>query len=353
MSATVSSSNDALSRAKAQAGYPAGSIGFDWMMIALSALFLTGLWVDGWAHFHGQVDGSFFTPWHFLFYSSFALVALFLGANQFRNTGKGYAFRRALPKGYWLSLIGAVIFALGGVGDLIWHTLFGIEAGTEALMSPTHLMLAIGMALVFTGPVRSIWFRFRDRTQAARGWRELGPLIIGVTLVTTLLMFFSSYANPIVSPYIERGRSSMYQDFSVIGILFTATLYAGVTTLLLRRWRLPFGSYTILFGVSTAMLTVLNDVFVLVPGAVVTGLIVDVLVYRLRPSMERMAQFFTIAFIAPALYFALYFLTVSQMIRIQWSVHVWAGTIFTSGLIGLMMAFLVFAAANEEKPDEA
>ena len=41
---------------QARAGYPASSARFDTLMAGLSFLFLAGLWVDGWAHFHGKVD---------------------------------------------------------------------------------------------------------------------------------------------------------------------------------------------------------------------------------------------------------------------------------------------------------
>jgi hypothetical protein len=56
-------------------GYPEGSTRFDWAYIFLAFLLISGLMIDGWAHFHGQVDGSFFTPWHFLFYSAFGMIA--------------------------------------------------------------------------------------------------------------------------------------------------------------------------------------------------------------------------------------------------------------------------------------
>ncbi len=55
------------------------SASFDWVMVILLALFLGGLHVDGWAHAHGKVDQSFFTPWHALFYSSFGAVTGALG----------------------------------------------------------------------------------------------------------------------------------------------------------------------------------------------------------------------------------------------------------------------------------
>jgi len=43
-----------------------------------------------------------------------------------------------------LSLLGVAIFGLSGGVDFLWHSLFGFEVDTEALLSPTHLSLAIG-----------------------------------------------------------------------------------------------------------------------------------------------------------------------------------------------------------------
>ncbi len=61
-----------------------------------------------------------------------------------------------MQPGYGLSLLGVSIFALGGVSDMIWHMLFGIEVNVDALLSPTHLLLAVGMALIVSGPLRAV-----------------------------------------------------------------------------------------------------------------------------------------------------------------------------------------------------
>ncbi|MCK6579776.1 MAG: hypothetical protein L6Q98_16920 [Anaerolineae bacterium] len=336
---------------QARAGLPASSGMFDWVMTALSALYLAGLWVDGWAHYHGRVDGSFFTPWHFLFYSAFAVVAVFLLATHLRNLGKGYAFTRTLPGGYWLSMIGVGVFAVGGVGDMIWHTLFGIEAGTEALMSPSHILLGIGMALIFTGPLRSAWFRFRSQHVPALGWRALGPAMVAATLFTTLLLFFTAYANPMITPYVAMTglRRDLMQDFGVTSILFTAGVYAAMTALLTWRWRVPFGTFTLLFGVSTALFTVLNDAFALIVPAVVTGAILDLLMLRLRPSPQRVRQFIFAAAASPALYFAGYFVVFATIMPVRWSIHVWTGAIFLAGVIGGLIAVLISASASESR----
>ena len=48
-----------------------------------------------------------------------------------------------------------------------WHTILGVETGLDALLSPTHLLLFIGMAAILTTPVRAAWLDPRPR----RGWR--------------------------------------------------------------------------------------------------------------------------------------------------------------------------------------
>ncbi len=624
MATATSSAQPQTSRA-AQTGYPTGGLRFDWAFVGLSILFIAGLWVDGWAHFHNQVDDSFFTPWHFLFYSAFGITALFVGVNQWRNLNKGYAFRRALPEGYWLALVGVMLFAVGGMADMIWHTLFGIEAGSEALTSPSHIALAIGMCLVFTGPLRAALLRGNTH-----GWRNLGPALISSTLVLTMLAFFTSYAHPLINPiaagpggetedveslnqiyvmnadgsgqtllvaerdhsnaspmwspdgtqvvfsrssgdfdvldsdlylmnadgsdvtqltsadgaeygaewspdgtklvYIHEtdslreifimngdgsgnpvqitnnadnewpvhwspdgtkllygveggdftimdadggnattispgmtaflpvwtpdssriifsgqneggmdiygmnldgsdvtrltqsasfdgysvispddqqilltswrgglgelytmpitgetealeavnisnntalqvneaswspdgskimfsatGRSAQPsagnfegQDFGVGSILLQAGLMTGVILFMAWRWQLPFGAVTLILAGSTFMLTLLNDFYVLTLGALVAGLIADVLICRLKPSHANESGFHLFAFVVPMIFFALYFVTLQAIVGVSWNIHVWGGAIFMSGMLGLLLSYLMSGAA--------
>jgi len=340
------------SRKGTKTGYPQGGARFDWAMVGLSALFLAGLWVDGWAHFHDKVDDSFFTPWHFIFYGSFGLLALFLGYNQVRNVNRGHAFSKALPRGYQLSLIGVAVFATSGAIDMVWHMLFGIEGGTEALMSPSHIGLAIGMGFVFSGTVIATWIQAKQREDLRgwlNGWRLFGPMILGMTMLITIAWFFTSYANPSVTPYIAMGsRSDQIQDFGVTSILFSAAILSGFALPMLRRWRLPFGTFTVIFGISTAMLTVLNDFYLLIPGAIIAGLLVDILVNRLRPSQGAAWRLLIVAFCVPFIYYAMYFLTMYLIDTLIWSVHVWTGAMFISGVMGLALALLTIISADEK-----
>ena len=177
--------------------YPPSTPGFEWLMASLAALLVGGLDLDIWAHSHGKVDQSFFTPWHAVLYGAMALNGIVLGIVVARNVlQKKYPWQRALPEGYGLSLVGVIAFAIGGVLDLAWHTLFGIEEDIQALLSPTHLILATSAALILTGPLRSAAIRIGASAPAS--WRTLGPMVLSVCSVFTLLGLFSQFAHPMI-----------------------------------------------------------------------------------------------------------------------------------------------------------
>lgn len=176
-------------------------------MGVLSVLLVAGIYQDGWAHNHGKVDESFFTPWHFILYGTMALSGVVLFAVGLRNLrARGVSFAGvfgpdarskaadSIPYGYWTAVLGVVIFIVGGGLDLAWHTIFGIEASLDALVSPTHLVLALGAALVCSGPVRSVARRYG---QSDGGWRHAGPAVLAVTAILALVGFFTQYVEPI------------------------------------------------------------------------------------------------------------------------------------------------------------
>src|SRR5690606_10643429 len=168
-----------------------GSVRFDLTVALLTLWFTVGLFVDGWAHNHGFTDDTFFTPWHALLYSGMAATGLFLAAHQWRNVSKGYAWSRALPKGYLPSLLGVVLFFAGGGFDFLWHEWFGFEASIETLLSPAHLILATSGMLIVTGPLRAAW----ARSGRAASWRTLFPALLSLLIILSILTFFTQYSN--------------------------------------------------------------------------------------------------------------------------------------------------------------
>src|SRR5260221_1511315 len=188
-----------------------GGLRFDWLMSAGGAMFLGGLFVDGWAHQHGRTDNTFFTPWHAIFYFGFLIVSAVLFAGIAINRRRGYSFHQSIPGGYVLSLVGTIIFAVGGVADMIWHILFGVEASTEALLSPTHLLLAFGITLVVGGPLRAAWHR-ADRAEGNWLLRLLTaiPPLLSLAFTWSLLTFMTQFIHPMVNPWASTAVYNQY-----------------------------------------------------------------------------------------------------------------------------------------------
>jgi hypothetical protein len=329
--------------------YPADSLRFDWASVVLSAWFIVGLFLDGWAHNHIAELETFFTPWHGVLYSGFFSVAILMAVTQYRNVTRGYAWTRALPKGYGLSLLGVIIFFVGAGGDMMWHEIFGIEQNTEALFSPTHLLLASGAVLFLTGPLRAAWGRV-----GAKGWRELAPAILSMFMLFSLFTFFTQYANIFTNAAVmvgsaPTGSTSFYINVAAVSFeLIPAALTMGALLLLLRRWTLPFGAVTLMLTVNALIMMLMRFKFagafwLMVPAAFLAGLFADVLIARLRPSVQNTGALRIFAFAVPFVLVLLTFIAIAltDPRGLWWQIHMWLGVPFTAGAIGLGLSFLV------------
>ncbi len=320
-------------------------LGFDWLMALLSAVFVGGLFLDGWAHNHGKVDQSFFTPWHAFFYGGFVLTAGVLVGVVLLNRSRGYSLTAAIPGGYRTSLAGLFVFAAGGVGDLAWHTAFGIEEDVEALFSPTHLMLGIGIALIVTGPLRAAW---NARGRAAN-WPNLGPALLSASLLISTFTFFMLFSHPVTQVVAGRFHRHFNNDVGVVagmlGLIVIAGLLMGPVLLLLRRWQLPLGSLTLIWGLNTLAMTIIDyeeQQQLWMGGAMLVGAILcDLLLFRLRPNTDRSGPLRIFAFIAPILLFGAYFIALMATEGTLWSIHLWSGSIFLTGIAGLLLSYLI------------
>ena len=174
------------------------SMGFHWTMVLLSAWLVAGLYLDGWAHEHGGGLETFFTPWHGVLYSGFVAIALFLTATAARAPRDRNFWTTALPAGYELALPGVLLFLAGGLADMVWHTLLGVEVEVENLLSPTHLLLALGGVLILSSPFRSL--ASQPSASSDVPWRTRGPALLSLTFVLAVLAFFTQFAHPFRLP---------------------------------------------------------------------------------------------------------------------------------------------------------
>jgi hypothetical protein len=339
--------------------YAKSSIRFDLIVALLSTWFMVGLFIDGWAHNNGQVDNTFFTPWHGILYSGVAATGLFLAVTQMRNVGRGYDWGYALPKGYLLSLIGIVVFLLGGGFDFAWHEMFGFEADRAALLSPAHLLLSSAGFLILTGPVRAALAR--SRVDQIQGWLGFFPMVLALTLVLALLLFFTSFTHLETTAWWAltgtAGNDEYFLD--VVGItsaVLPAALSVGVLLYVIRRWgkQLPFGTLTFILTVSSALMFWLSLPLnpLPLPERVVTllaplaaGLLGDALLHLLdaRRGGWRLGA---LAFAVPFVYVLLFFVILNNLDGMWWAIHLSLGTAFYAGFAGLFLSLVQLAPSE-------
>jgi Tol biopolymer transport system component len=201
MDVTIDQPATATADAPARSAASTTTLRMDWILTILSVWLIGGFYVDLWAHSHGQVDDTFFTPWHATLYAGAASFGVVLGAAAIAGRPRGIPLRDTLAPPYRIAFLGFLLFGIAGVLDLGWHAMFGFEADVESLLSPSHLLLATSGMLMVGAPIRSAGARLLQG--APRTWRTAGPVVIPLAMAVAILGAFTQYAHPVVDPWAE------------------------------------------------------------------------------------------------------------------------------------------------------
>lgn len=320
---------------------PSG-VAFDRWMVVVIAWLIGGLFLDGWAHRHIEDLESFFTPWHAVLYSGFVATAGSIGWILFRNHQQGQPWRRALPAGYVPSFLGVLIFLGGGLGDMIWHLLFGVEADLEALISPTHLVLAVGGGLLAVGPLYATWLKPRD--VVSRGFFASVPMLLSLSFTWSICTFMTQFAHPLIHLWPAGDPPSgvfFRQSLEISGILLQTALMMGFILPVVIRWLLPFGSLTLVFSLNAFLMAGLVGHYYMILAAFTAGVVSDVLQRGLKPFNRRPFPIRLFSAGVPFVTYASYFLTLALFDGIWWSIHLWTGAIFLAGISGWLLSYLI------------
>lgn len=324
------------------AAQPAASMRLNWAMVALSGWYVGGLFLDGWAHNHHRVDNTFFTPWHAVFYSGFLAVALLLGGTATMSLLRGRAWLHAAPAGYELAMLGVPLFAFGGVFDLIWHQTFGFEVGIEPLLSPSHLLLATGMAMIVSAPLRAV-----GRNSAAKGVFERLPALLALVWTLSVMTFLTQFTNPFVDVWARSlDEDILGHAMGVAGVLVQSALITGATLFALRRGLLLPGGVTLLFSLNALLMTTQHETYSLLPVALLAGALGDVLVFVLKPSVARPLALRVFAFALPFTLYLTYFLLLKARGQLIWSTNLWTGATMLAGIVGLLLSYVALDRAD-------
>lgn len=305
-------------------------------VMAFAVVGLIGNLLDIRSHDSGVTfeEEGFLTVPHIIFYSAFLAIAVLITAVIVANRLEGDGWLDAIPNGYKLGLVGVFLFGIGGPSDALWHATFSAETGVEALTSPTHLMLATGSVLFLSSPARRAFGFAREELRG----RTQVPMLMSAAFTFTALTIITLYGHPVFGDqWVLQGNNV---SLGVISIMFQAGVLAGVIAMLIRRFRLVPGAFTLILGLNGIAMTWVGESYFLLPGIVLTGVVADVAYFGLKPTPDRDRVFRAFLAGVPALYYALYFVSISLTGGIAWVIHIWAGSIVLAGFAGLLVSYL-------------
>lgn len=324
----------------------------DAVIAVLSLWMIAGIFLDGRAHAMG-VPESFFSLEHAAFYTAFVALAVVFGLVVRREYARTGNWRTSIPEEHRLSLLGVVVFGLGGLADLGWHLAFGIESDVEALLSPTHLLLVAGALLLVSTPLRRAW---RDGIGA--GWREQATTILSASLVLAMLSFITVYGTPFngrslaiptwvaadIGPMHGRVFDYTLLEMGVLSVMFQTVVMMGVLLLLVARFgdRLAFGAFTVMLTVTGLGIAAFMGGFFLLPAMIGAGVVADALYRVLRPSTTNLRAVRIFAFAVPFVTYAGFFALYAAARGMPWTIHVWTGAIVLAAVTGYLVSLLVF-----------
>lgn len=313
----------------------------DDLITVLTGIWLiAGLFLDGYAHQHLAGGGEdFFTPWHLVFYAGFGACSAWIARLITVRSGP---FRDRIPRGYGAALVGLVFFAVGGLGDMVWHSSLGVEVGIDALLSPTHLVLMAALLAIVTAPYRAATASGRSTSV------DVTPLIpvISLGVGTALVAFFTNFAWGLgdggfrvhYDPATGAGEGAVIGG--IASALVTTVVLTGAVLFVLRLGAPRFGVFTVLFGsVSVLVHVAFEEEAVGVVAALAGGIVLDLL------FAARVTARFTRSAIGAsmAVTWSFYYGLALGTDRMAWPPEIWTGAI-------VMCAFAAFGLACLAQP---
>lgn len=315
-----------------------------------------GLFLDSYAHSNLTVPESFFTPWHAAFYSGFAATATWICWLVWRNLRVGRRGLAAVPAGYGGAVVALPLFALGGVGDMLWHTFIGIETTINILFSPSHLALIVSLIVLMSTPLRRARSSAGDPGPSLVGYL---PVVASIGLTTALMVLFTGYASALrfssadlVEAISVKGSQGSPPGILAAGMLVSNLFLLLPVLLLVQRWRPPFGVVTLAYvpvAVFAGVTVGFRNLSTLL-SLLAAGLIIDGIGQLLRPSPQRRVVFVTFAGLSSLAIWTLY-MGVAMVLEGRVPLpEMFTGMPIAQAAMGVGLAAFLLAFVSNHKP---
>lgn len=325
-----------------------GGTRFDLVYGVTTTAFITGMFLDSWAHENVPHLETFWTPWHAVLYSGiFASLALLAGTMVLNRRRGAPSWREAIPFGYAPAVVGALGMIVASAGDATWHTFFGIEKNVDALFSPTHLLIIICSSLMALGPLRAMYHRRVEPVSLGEHVR----LAYALMLFYALLMVVAQGTHPFVIfklPLTAHTGQDNEQLLAAASFVLQASILAGCALAVLRRWTLRFGFFTFVLTIVGVALAQLHNFQVGIPISLGAGLAIDSAYVLLKPNPARPTSLRLFSALASAALPAFYLLGLRIADGpLAWTIHMLIGSVIMCAIFGWLLSYLVVPSQME------
>jgi hypothetical protein len=362
---------------------PHSKISEDAVMIGLAGFTLFALFMDGWRHNNLTGIDNFWSAAHILMYAGLTGTGVWIAIVLLRyQKGLDDLDWSLVPRGYGLAFIALPLAAIAGPADFMWHSAYGFENQIDSVYSPPHQGLFIAGALLAAIPAAAAW----QRRGTVPSLREHLPTLFSVSSVAGVMLFVMHQLVPFYSGvsttqdfqndiarfndafapgdkahHIEGLAKAIthYGDnafpyyfytthYTAAGMFLFTTVLLGAVLLMRRRWRLPFGSLTIMFTWLALLFPLLSEYrqWKLAPALILAGVAGDLLFarYEAPHGPTRVGRIRFVAAAIPPILWALFFLCV-QLFEggLGWHTTVWFGVLVTSAALGYALSVAIFA----------
>ncbi len=311
---------------------------FSWCFLGACFWLVIGISLDAWAHNHFRLE-TFWTPWHGVLYSGLLATAFVLPGVMLINRLKGISWRETIPAGYEISVLGIIGSFIGGVGDMTWHLMFGIEQNIDAAFSPTHIALMLFFGFVVVGPFHALYV---NKAQSSRAL-----LLLSFALLLTYWSLISQGTSPYTSFWLVNTpkTNETGQTVAVVSYIVQGGFLASLTMYLIRRWNLFFGFFLLALTICAIPLAAMQNNYIVIPIGAAAGLLIDVAYHFIRPSLGSIERFRLFIASVPGIWLLTYTLVVWAVYGTVWSTHLLVGSIVVTCILSWLLSGLMFPPA--------
>ena len=86
--------------------------------------------------------------------------------------------------------------------------------------------------------------------------------------------------------------------------------------------------------------------------ALAAGVVADMLLWWLKPSITRFNELRLFAFLVPLVLYLFYFLDLQLTEGIAWTIHLWLGSCILAGVVGFLLSYLIVGPRSSSEQNE-